>query len=105
MAGLPELEALELLRRSLAVRSDLHRHSLTVECRDIQESTAWMREAYSLARAASPLLLVLVPVGTHLLDRRRIVPKSTFGKLLVGWQAGKRLTSLWRAFSSSGHPS
>lgn len=102
MAGLSELEALELCRRSLAARSDLYRASLTVEYHEIKESTAWMRQAFSWTRAAAPLLLLVVSWGPVLLGRRRVVPRSTVGKLILGWRTARSLKSLWRGFSSNG---
>jgi hypothetical protein len=102
VAGLPELEALESWRQELARRSDRYRDSLTVDCRNIESSTRWMRKTIAWGRAAAPLLVWIAPVGLMFLGRRRIMPKSTVGKLVLGMQAARSAKSIWKALSSNG---
>jgi len=102
MARLPELEALEIWRQELARRSDRYRGSLTVDYFNIRDSTRWMRQAYAIGRAAAPLLVWLAPIGLLLLGRRRIIPKSTVGRLVLGVQAARSAKSLWKALSNHG---
>lgn len=101
MARLSELEVLELWRQELARRSDRYRDSLSVDYTHIHASTGWVRQAFAWGRAAAPLLVWLAPVGLFLIGRKRLVPKTTVGKVVFGVQAARSVKSIWKALASN----
>jgi hypothetical protein len=58
-------------KRRLIARSEQHRQAMAAEVQHLAQSLAWIPRSVQLAKAASPYLAVVAPLGWALLRRRQ----------------------------------
>jgi hypothetical protein len=98
--GRKELDKLNLRKQALLAESSLNRAALQAEIRSLRAATSWVREATSVSRELSPLLVLLAPVVGFLVARRARRVASWLGRVVTAVKWIGPLYGLWRRFSS-----
>jgi hypothetical protein len=97
--GRKELDKLCLQREALLLESSLNRAALQAEIGRLRSATTWVRDARSVSRELSPLLVLLAPVAGFLVARRIRRAASWFGRVMTAAKWAGPLYGLWKQFA------
>ena len=99
MLGREELDKLDLQKQALLVQSGLNRVALQAEIRSLRAATSWVREATSVSRELSPLLVLLAPLAGFLVARGPRRRSSWLSRVVTAVKWVEPLYGLWKRFS------
>src|SRR5688500_10165707 len=100
MAKNSEIARLQIQKRLLIAKSEIHRQTMQLELQQIRESTAWIGKTISVVKTSLPFLAVGAPVAGYFVAKKRSGLKTGFQK--AGWllAAFKQVKSFLAGFNS-----
>ena len=98
MAKKSELARLQIQKRLLVAKSEIHRQTLELELERLRESTAWIQKGVHLVRSSLPFLAVGAPVAGYFVAKKRKGLRSLSEKGAWIWSAVQHIRSFWDGF-------
>jgi hypothetical protein len=98
------VKELEERKKSLLVRSEIHRQTLKLEIANVEYSAALVKKRFHTLRRSFGLIGAAVPLAVLLLARKQARQKGFFSHALSGLTFFNRITSFLREIRSRRSP-